>query len=73
MIEGMVAQLDEKLRASPRDPEGWRRLLRSYQVLGKVAEAQDALKRGVAAFGPESDEAKDLEAFAVSLGLPRTE
>ncbi len=73
MIEGMVAQLDEKLRANPRDAEGWRRLVRSYQVLGKPADAQDALKRGVAALGPESDAARELEAFAVSLGLAKTE
>jgi cytochrome c-type biogenesis protein CcmH len=73
MIETMVAQLDEKLRANPRDAEGWRRLLRSYQVLGNAKAARDALQRGVAAFGAGSDEAKELEAFAVSLGLAKTE
>jgi cytochrome c-type biogenesis protein CcmH len=73
MIEAMVAQLDEKLRANPRDAEGWRRLVRSYQVLGKPADARGALQRGVAALGPESQEARELEAFAASLGLPRTE
>jgi cytochrome c-type biogenesis protein CcmH len=73
MIEAMVAQLDEKLRANPRDAEGWRRLVRSYQVLGKPADARGALQRGVAALGPESEEARELEAFAASLGLPKTE
>jgi cytochrome c-type biogenesis protein CcmH len=73
MIEGMVAQLDEKLRANPRDAEGWRRLVRSYQVLGKLGDARSALQRGMAALGPESEEARELEAFAVSIGLPKTE
>lgn len=73
MIETMVAELDEKLRANPRDAEGWRRLVRSYQVLGKAEAARDALLRGVAALGANSEEAKELEAFAVSLGLAKAE
>ncbi len=73
MIETMVAELDEKLRANPHDPEGWRRLLRSYQVLGNTEAARDALQRGVAALGANSEEAKELEAFALSLGLAKAE
>jgi cytochrome c-type biogenesis protein CcmH len=73
MIETMVAGLDEKLRQNPRDAEGWNRLVRSYLVLGKTAQARDALNRGVAAFGAGSDEAKGLVAFAASLGLAVTE
>lgn len=73
MIETMVAQLDEKLREKPLDPEGWRRLVRSHLVLGNANAARDALERGVAAFGPDSEEAKQLEAFAASLGLSKTE
>ncbi|MGO4834910.1 c-type cytochrome biogenesis protein CcmI, partial [Rhizobiaceae sp. 2RAB30] len=46
MIETMVTGLDEKLRQNPRDPEGWRRLIRSYMVLGRKADAVEALKRG---------------------------
>ncbi len=73
MIETMVAGLDEKLRQNPRDWEGWSRLVRSYLVLGKTGEARDALNRGVAVFGADSDEAKRLVAFAASLGLAATE
>ncbi len=73
MIETMVAGLDEKLRDNPKDAEGWKRLVRSYVVLGKSAQAVDALKRGVAAFGGDSEEAKKLVAFAASLGLAATE
>ncbi len=40
MIEGMVAGLAEKLKASPNDPDGWTRLLRARRVLGQEAEAK---------------------------------
>lgn len=73
MIEGMVAQLDERLKENPRDLEGWRRLVRSYVVLGKAEAAADALSRGITAFGAQSAEAGELQAFAASLGLARAE
>jgi cytochrome c-type biogenesis protein CcmH len=73
MIEGMVARLDEKLRKNPDDPEGWRRLVRSYMVLGKAGAARDALQRGKSALGSGSDAARELDAFAASLGIARTE
>lgn len=73
MIETMVAGLDEKLRQNPRDWEGWSKLVRSYLVLGKAGEARDALNRGIAAFGSDTDEARRLVAFAASLGLTATE
>ncbi|MER8643536.1 c-type cytochrome biogenesis protein CcmI [Mesorhizobium sp. M1252] len=73
MIETMVAGLDEKLRQNPRDEEGWMRLIRSYVVLGKADQARDALHRGIAVFGADSEEAKKFAAFAASLGLTATE
>lgn len=73
MIEGMVAQLDQRLKDNPRDLEGWRRLVRSYVVLGKGEAAADALSRGVAALGAETAEANELQVFAESLGLTRAE
>jgi cytochrome c-type biogenesis protein CcmH len=73
MIETMVAGLDEKLRQNPHDAEGWMKLVRSYVVLGKADQARDALKRGIAVFGSDSDEARKFTAFAASLGLMATE
>ena len=73
MIEQMVAGLDERLRQNPRDVEGWQRLVRSYHVLGKADEAQDALKRGLAALGQGSAESKQLAEFSDSLGLTAAE
>lgn len=69
MIETMVASLDEKLRRDPRDAEGWMQLIRSYVVLGRTDQARNALGRGIAAFGADSDDAKKMSTFAASLGL----
>ncbi|TIS19334.1 MAG: tetratricopeptide repeat protein, partial [Mesorhizobium sp.] len=73
MINTMVAGLDERLRQNPRDAEGWMQLIRSYVVLGKADQARDALNRGIAVFGSDSEEAKKFTAFAISLGLTATE
>jgi cytochrome c-type biogenesis protein CcmH len=69
MIEGMVSQLDARLRDNPADLDGWQRLVRSYQVLGRQQDAQDALARGVTALGAGSAEAARLTAFASGLGV----
>lgn len=73
MIEGMVATLDQKLRENPEDPEGWLRLVRSYAVLGKTEQAQEALGRAYAALGRDSKDGKKLSELAGSLGLKVTE
>jgi cytochrome c-type biogenesis protein CcmH len=69
MVETMVASLDERLRKSPNDPDGWMRLMRSYVVLGRQDRARDALSRGVDALGKGTPDAEKVTAFAVSLGL----
>lgn len=73
MIETMVAGLDDRLKLNPRDAEGWTRLIRSYLVLGRTDQAHDALQRGIAAFGADSTEAKNLSEFAASLGMSMAE
>ncbi len=47
MIEGMVAQLAEKLKENPNDVAGWTQLARSYGVLGKPDKARDALAQAL--------------------------
>lgn len=69
MIEGMVGSLAEKLKAEPKNFEGWMRIIRSYSVLGQKDKAAEALKQGLAAFPPEGDEGKQLLALAGELGL----
>ena len=66
MIASMVARLDERLRQNADDLPGWKQLVRSYLVLGKSDEAQQALLRGAAALGDANPE---LLRFGQSLGL----
>lgn len=73
MIETMVASLDDKLRQNPRDLEGWTRLVKSYQVLGRTDAARDALRRGIDVFGKDSAEARQLADFSGALGVKATE
>ncbi|MBP1859823.1 c-type cytochrome biogenesis protein CcmI [Rhizobium herbae] len=69
MIEGMVGSLAEKLKADPKNFEGWMRIIRSYSVLGQKDKATDALKQGLAAFPADGDEGKQLLVLAGELGL----
>jgi cytochrome c-type biogenesis protein CcmH len=48
MIRGMVERLAARLEAEPDDVEGWRRLARSYEVLGEAEKAAEAQARAEA-------------------------
>lgn len=69
MIEGMVERLAERLKANGKDVEGWRRLLRSYTVLGQRAKAAEALARARTALAGDNAALSELEEFAKALGL----
>ena len=43
MIDGMVEGLAARLAEAPADPEGWRRLIRAYQVMDRVIDTQAAM------------------------------
>ncbi|PSM18135.1 c-type cytochrome biogenesis protein CcmI [Nitratireductor sp. StC3] len=73
MIETMVASLDERLRDNPADADGWRRLVRSYSVLGRKDDARQALERGLKALGADSEAGQELRDFAGTLGLGAVE
>ena len=60
MVEGLAARLEE----TPDDPEGWRRLARSYTVLGEPEKATDALRRAVELV---PDDLETLHAYARAL------
>ncbi len=53
MIEGMVARLAARLEDDPDDLQGWIRLGRSYTVLGRAADAREAMRRA-AELAPEN-------------------
>lgn len=47
-IEGMVANLAQRLKSQPDDAEGWMMLGRSYTALGRYPDAVIAFRRAVA-------------------------
>jgi cytochrome c-type biogenesis protein CcmH len=66
MIAGMVDGLAAKLKANPRNVEGWIMLMRSYTTLGRASEASAAYRSAVAA----NPAAKgDLDEAAKTLGV----
>ena len=73
MIEGMVSQLAARLKDNPDDVEGWKRLIRSYTVLGKTDEATTALGDAQRSFSADSAAAREIAAFAGEIGLSTPE
>ena len=41
----MVERMAERLKAEPNDPKGWSMLARSYKVIGRLSEAQQAFEK----------------------------
>ncbi len=66
MIAGMVATLAGKLKADPKNVEGWIMLMRSYVTLGRANEAAAAYRAARLA-NPSAAPALDSAARALSL------
>jgi cytochrome c-type biogenesis protein CcmH len=67
-ISAMVAGLAARLKSQPNDPQGWRRLIRAYSVLGQtekataaLAEARKAMAKNPAALAAIDAESKTLK------------
>lgn len=71
MIEGMVTGLAMRLEEDPGDIEGWQRLIRSYLMLGKDEDAQQALANARLAFANDETGLAQIEATASELGLTK--
>jgi cytochrome c-type biogenesis protein CcmH len=71
MIQSMVDGLQTRLDASPRDVEGWTKLIRSRMVLGETAKAKAALDRALKTFADAPAELKQISDTAAELGLKR--
>jgi cytochrome c-type biogenesis protein CcmH len=69
MISGMVGSLAAKLDASPNDPNGWARLIRSYVVLGRPDDARSALAKARTVLAGDADGLALVEAEAKARGL----
>jgi cytochrome c-type biogenesis protein CcmH len=67
MIEGMVAGLAERLRGDPSDKSGWRRLIRSYAVLGRKEAATAAIAEARTHFTDDRQFTAELAAIERNL------
>jgi cytochrome c-type biogenesis protein CcmH len=68
MIEGMVAQLEERLTSAGGSPEEWLRLMNAYAQLGRRDDAARIARLGIAAFGTGA-QAGFLREQALVMGL----
>jgi cytochrome c-type biogenesis protein CcmH len=69
MIREMVDGLANRLEQSPRDADGWIKLIRSRIVLGERKLAKQALARGLNVFADDAGERDRIAAAAQQLGL----
>jgi cytochrome c-type biogenesis protein CcmH len=69
MIRGMVDRLASRLEKSPRDADGWIKLMQSQMVLGETRLAKLALAQGIRAFTDDTQQRDRIVAAAQKLGL----
>jgi cytochrome c-type biogenesis protein CcmH len=68
-IRAMVDGLAARLESSPRDVEGWMRLMRSRVVLGEVEVAARAFHKALEIFKDDASASGKISAAASELGL----
>ena len=68
-IRAMVDGLADRLESSPRDVEGWTRLMRSRVVLGEREVAATAFRKALEVFKDDSAASGKITAAAIELGL----
>jgi cytochrome c-type biogenesis protein CcmH len=68
-IRSMVDGLADRLESSPRDVEGWTRLMRSRVVLGERGVATTAFHKALEVFKDDSAASSKITAAAIELGL----
>lgn len=71
MIQGMVDRLAARLKDNPDDVEGWRKLGRSYSVLGRYAESAAAYAQASALAQHNDLELLLSEAESLAMGNER--
>jgi cytochrome c-type biogenesis protein CcmH len=69
MIRSMVSGLADRLESTPRDEEGWLRLIHSRLQLGEDDAARAALARALAVFADDASAGGRITAAAKELGL----
>ena len=68
-IRAMVDGLASRLESSPRDAEGWTRLMRSRVVLGEREVAATALRKALEIFKDDAAASGRITAAAAELGI----
>lgn len=68
MARSMVDSLAAKLKADPRNPDGWMMLMRSRMMLGDRSGAAQALTEARAAYAGDTAQIRKFEDFHRSLG-----
>ena len=68
-IRSMVDGLAHRLESSPRDVEGWTRLMRSRVVLGEREVAATAFRKALEVFNDDPAASGKITAAAIELGL----
>ncbi len=68
-IRSMVDGLADRLKSSPRDVEGWSRLMRSRVVLGEREVATTAFRKALEIFKDDQAATGKLTSAALELGL----
>jgi cytochrome c-type biogenesis protein CcmH len=69
MIQGMVDRLASRLDQSPRDVEGWIKLMRSRKVLGETEAAERTFRSALDVFKDAPPEQELISSAARELGL----
>ncbi|MGE0773903.1 MAG: tetratricopeptide repeat protein [Sphingomonadaceae bacterium] len=69
MVRQMVVSLAARLRANPKDPQGWLRLMRAQIVLGDTRAAARALRDAKAAYDDDTSQQKAFTNAARALGI----
>jgi cytochrome c-type biogenesis protein CcmH len=69
MIQGMVDRLAGRLNQSPRDVDGWIKLMRSRKVLGEIEAAEQTFRFALDVFKDAPGEQEQISAAARALEL----
>jgi cytochrome c-type biogenesis protein CcmH len=69
MVQGMVDRLASRLVQSPRDADGWIKLMRSRKVLGDTEAAEQTFRLALDVFKDDPREQEQISAAARELDL----
>ncbi|NOT70471.1 MAG: c-type cytochrome biogenesis protein CcmI [Hyphomicrobium sp.] len=69
MINRMVSNLAERLKANAKDKDGWLKLIRAYQMLGRKDDAVKAVADAKAGLAGDTAALQDIDDMVKTLGV----